>query len=86
VVHVELGELSHVMPEALASGFEVASAGTPAEGARLDLIRVPGKAWCLDCSAEVSIPSRIAACPACGGAKVFVTGGEQMRVTELEVD
>jgi hydrogenase nickel incorporation protein HypA/HybF len=85
VVHVELGELSHVMPEALAFGFDSASAGTPAEGARLNLIRCPGKAWCMDCSAEVSVPSRIAACPGCGGAKLVVTGGEEMRVTELEV-
>lgn len=86
VVHVEIGELSHVMPEALAFGFESASAGTPAQGATLDIIRCPGKAWCMDCSAEVQVASRAELCPTCGGAKVMVTGGEQMRVTELEVD
>ena len=86
VVHVEIGELSHVMPEALLAGFESASPGTAADGARLDLIRSPGKAWCMDCSAEVQVASRIEACPACGGAKLVVTDGEQMRVLELEVE
>ena len=86
VVRVTLGELSHVMPEALALGFRSAAAGTAAEGAHLDLIRSPGKAWCMDCAIEVSIPSRISPCPICGGGKVVVTGGEEMRVTELEVD
>lgn len=86
VVHVELGDLSNVLPEALAFGFESVSRGTPAEGAKLDLIRCAGKGWCMDCSAEVEVSSRVALCPRCGGMKWVVTGGEQLRVTELEVD
>jgi len=86
VVHLEIGELSNVMPEALAFGFDAASVGTPAEGARLDFTRCPGRAWCTDCSVDVEVPSRLALCPRCGGVKMVVTGGEQMRVTELEVD
>ncbi len=86
VVHVELGALSHVMPEALLAGFASASLDSPAQGARLHLIRRPGKAWCLECATEVALASRLAPCPLCAGAKVIITGGEQMRVAELEVD
>lgn len=86
VVHVELGDLSNVMPEALVFGFQSASLGTAAEGARLNLVRSPGKGWCLDCSAEIEVAARVALCPRCGGVKWVVTGGAQMRVTELEVD
>lgn len=85
-VHVELGDLSNVMPEALAFGFESAARGTPAEGAQLHFTHRPGTGWCVDCSVEVKVQSRIALCPKCGGVKWVVTGGEQMRVTELEVD
>jgi hydrogenase nickel incorporation protein HypA/HybF len=84
-VQVELGEISNVMPEALIQGFGSASLGTAAEGAKLILIRSPGKAWCMDCSAEVRVHSRITGCPACGGAKLIITGGDEMRVAELEV-
>lgn len=86
VVHVEIGDLSNVVPDALVFGFESASRDTPAQGARLNVIRCPGKAWCMDCSAEIEVPSRVALCPKCGGIKWVVTGGEQLRVTELEVD
>ncbi len=86
VVHVELGALSNVVPDALLFGFQSASVGTAAEGARLEFTHRPGTGWCLDCSAEVKVPSRVASCPMCGGVKWVVTSGEQMRVTELEVD
>jgi hydrogenase nickel incorporation protein HypA/HybF len=86
VVHLELGALSNVMPDALAFGFQSAGLGTPAEGARLEFAHKPGIGWCMDCAAQVEVQSRVALCPKCSGVKWVVTGGEQMRVTELEVD
>lgn len=86
VVHVELGALSSVLPDALEFGFESAARGTPAEGARLQLAHRPGTGWCPDCAAEIEVPARVALCPRCQGTKWVVTGGEQMRVLELEVD
>ena len=86
VVHIELGALAPVMAEALVAGFFSASLGTPAEGAELDLIRSAGTAWCIDCALEVSVSSRLEACPRCAGTQLLITGGEQMRVTEMEVD
>jgi hydrogenase nickel incorporation protein HypA/HybF len=86
VVHVELGALSSVLPDALVFGFESAARGTPAQGARLQLVHKPGTGWCLDCAAEIEVPARVALCPKCQGTKWVVTGGEQMRVLELEVD
>lgn len=84
-VWVEIGELSHVDPDALAFSFGAVVMGTLAEGARLEIERVPGRAWCHDCGQEVAVHSLIDACPVCGGYKLQVTGGEQMRVKEMEV-
>ena len=85
VVRVELGALSHAEPEALAFCFPAASRGTIAEGARLELLRVPGEAWCMTCVKPVPLASRYDPCPHCGGHRLRVTAGEEMRVRDMEV-
>ncbi|MDO9709323.1 hydrogenase maturation nickel metallochaperone HypA [Paracraurococcus lichenis] len=85
VVRLSIGGLSHVEPRALEFCFDAAARGTPAEGARLAIDRPPGRAHCLTCDREVGLASRADACPGCGGHRLLVTGGEEMRVTELEL-
>lgn len=85
-VRVRVGALAHVEPEALAFGFDVVSRGTPAEGAVLDVDRPPGEGWCLACDLRVTLARRGDGCPACGSFQVMVTGGEDLCVTELEVE
>lgn len=85
VVWLEIGALSHVMPEAMRFSFAAVSQGSLAEGARLEIERVPGKAWCHECGREIEIAALGEACPQCGGYKVQVTGGQEMRVKEMEV-
>jgi hydrogenase nickel incorporation protein HypA/HybF len=86
VVHLELGALSNVLPDALLFGFESVARGTVADGARLEFHHLPGKGWCMDCAADIVVNARVALCPRCQGTTWVVTGGEQMRVLELEVD
>ncbi|NLH80600.1 MAG: hydrogenase maturation nickel metallochaperone HypA [Phyllobacteriaceae bacterium] len=85
-VKLAIGELSHVEPEAMAFCFEAVIRGTLAEGARLEIERVPGQGWCLDCAETVAISERFGTCPKCGGHKVQMTGGDDLRVAELEVE
>jgi hydrogenase nickel incorporation protein HypA/HybF len=85
-VFVEVGALSHVEPEALQFCFAAVSAGTIAEGAELEIDRVPGAGWCLDCGKTVPLAERFAACPECGGARVQMTAGDELRVREIEVE
>lgn len=85
-VVLEIGQLSHASPEAMAFCFEAVSHGTIAEGARLDIQRPPGAGWCMDCAATIEMSDRYAACPHCGQFRVQLTGGDAMRVTELEVE
>lgn len=42
-IRVEVGELSGVVPEALASAFPICAESTPAQGAELRLERKPGR-------------------------------------------
>jgi hydrogenase nickel incorporation protein HypA/HybF len=86
IVKLVIGELSHVEPEAMAFCFEAVTAGTKADGARLEIERTPGRGWCVDCAEEVRLSERFGACPKCGGHKVQMTGGDELRVAELEVE
>lgn len=86
VVRLEIGALSHVAPEAMTFCFEAVAARTIARGARLEIIETPGEAWCMACSKSVEIGQRYEPCPSCGSYQLQVTGGEEMRVKELEVD
>ncbi|HKK22443.1 MAG TPA: hydrogenase maturation nickel metallochaperone HypA [Pseudohaliea sp.] len=85
-VRIAVGILSCVEPEALHFGFEVVTRGTVAEGAVLEIDRPPGEAWCWDCQALVPVADRISGCPTCGGFRLEFHAGDQMRVTELDVD
>ncbi|MEO5372848.1 MAG: hydrogenase maturation nickel metallochaperone HypA [Alphaproteobacteria bacterium] len=85
-VWLDIGALSQVEPEAVRFCFDAASRGTIAEGATLVILEPPGEAWCMDCSKTVVVSRRGDACPDCGGFKLNVTGGTDLRVREMEVE
>ena len=85
LVRLEIGALSGVEPDAMRFGFDVAMAGSVADGAILDIVETPGEAWCLSCSKPVPVEARYDACPECGSYQLQVTGGTEMKILELEV-
>jgi hydrogenase nickel incorporation protein HypA/HybF len=85
-VHISLGALSRVDPQALDFGFEVAARGTVAEGAKLAIDRPGGMGFCTACSKNVAVDGYGDACPACGGYAWLLIRGDEMRVVDLEVE
>ncbi len=85
-VWLEIGALSGVEPEAMTFCFDVVARGTLAEGATLEIVRTPGQGYCLDCEKTVALAERFGQCPECGNYHVQMTGGDEMRVKELEVE
>ncbi|MCU7812105.1 MAG: hydrogenase maturation nickel metallochaperone HypA [Candidatus Thiodiazotropha sp. (ex Notomyrtea botanica)] len=85
-VWLEIGGLSGVDPEAMRFGFDAVMKDTLADGAVLEIIDLPGQAWCMQCSKQVSVKARFDACPECSSYQLQVTGGDEMRIKELEVD
>jgi hydrogenase nickel incorporation protein HypA/HybF len=86
VVQMEIGAMGSVDPEAIRFCFDAVAQGAILEGARLDIIVVPGEGWCLDCAKSVQLFERFGPCPECGRHHVQVTSGDHMRVMELEVE
>ena len=82
-VRLEIGVLAAVEPRALLFCFDSVTRGSLAEGARLVIDELPGTAWCFGCNASVAIAARTDDCPHCGGARLQVTGGADMRVKDI---
>lgn len=85
VLRLEIGRFAGVEKPALAFAFDVVMRGSPAEGARLEMIDLPGRALCYDCTKTVEIDDRLAPCPACRGGRLIPEGGDEMRIKDMEV-
>lgn len=85
-VRLEIGRLSGVEIEAMRFGFDAVTRDSLAEGASLDIIELPGVAWCLPCGREVEVQRRFDACPVCGSYQLQVVSGDQMQIKDLEVE
>lgn len=85
-VRLEVGELSHVEPSSLRFCFETAVNNTLARGAALEIISVPGRAFCQQCAKAAALKRLIDGCPECGGYQLKVVEGLELRIKELEVE
>ncbi len=85
-VFLDVGVLSLAEPEALEFCFSAVASGTAAEGARLEIARIAGAGWCLDCEKTVPLVERFGACPECGRFHVQMTAGDELKIREMEID
>lgn len=85
-VWLELGQLACVEQEALRFCFDAVARGTIAQGARLEITEIPGRGRCESCDGDVPVNTLYDPCPICGGYRIQVIGGDEMRVKELEVE
>ncbi|GAB2188908.1 hydrogenase maturation nickel metallochaperone HypA [Sessilibacter sp. MAH2] len=83
---LEIGPLAMIESESLRFCFDAVCKSTLAEGARLEIIETQGQGWCLGCNQTVTIKERFDACPNCGSYQIQVTGGDELRIKELEVE
>jgi hydrogenase nickel incorporation protein HypA/HybF len=84
-ITLEIGAFAGVEKTALEFGFDAVMRGSIAEGARLEIVDLPGRAWCHDCAKMVEIAERLDPCPMCGGGQLLPEGGDEMRIRNMEV-
>jgi len=85
-VHVKLGPLAGVVPQALRSAFDLAREGTPQAATELVLEETPLVAYCSTCAAERRVASmQDLCCPACGAPTPDLASGRELEVVALEV-
>ena len=85
-VWLEIGDLSGVEPDAMLFSFDAVTRNSLADGAGLNIINIPGLAWCMQCAKNVSVKQRFDECPHCGSYQLQVTSGDEMKIKELEVE
>ena len=85
-VRLEIGALAMVELDAMRFAFDVVKRGSLADQARLEIVATEGSAWCMRCSKPVAIANRGDACPHCDSHQLQVTGGEQFRVLDIEIE
>lgn len=83
-VHLEIGQLSGVVPDAVRFCFELVADGTRLEAARLDIAEPAGRGECRSCGREVEMAELIARCP-CGSVDIAVLAGQELRIKAVEV-
>lgn len=83
-VRLRIGALSGVVPEAIRFCFELATVGTPLDGARLEIEDEPGRGRCRTCGDEFAMPDLLPRCP-CGSTDAEVVAGRSLTVATVEV-
>jgi hydrogenase nickel incorporation protein HypA/HybF len=85
-VHVKVGALSGVIPEALLSAYELARERTPLANSRLVIENVAATVYCPACRAERPVRSlQWFRCANCDAPASEVLHGRELEVTALEV-
>ncbi len=87
-IRLGVGSLSDLEDDWLQHYFNYLGKGTVAEGARLDIERLPARALCDACSKTFDVPKggiRGMKCPACGGGNATLLSGREYFIKEMEV-
>jgi hydrogenase nickel incorporation protein HypA/HybF len=85
-LYLVIGQLSSLVDDSVQFYWDMISAGTLCEKARLHFERIPAKFQCLDCSEEYQLPGELIACPRCNSARLKVIAGDEFRLDHLEAD
>ncbi|WP_433870431.1 hydrogenase maturation nickel metallochaperone HypA [Saccharopolyspora sp. CA-218241] len=83
-VHMRIGKVAGVVPDAVRFCFDLVAQGSPVAGARLEIDEPPGRARCRTCADEFAVEDLAVLC-SCGSTEVAVIGGDELSVTAVEV-
>ena len=85
-VHVRIGAMSGIAPEALRFSWELATAGTVAAQSALRIEDVPLAVRCERCGEDREPrPARGLVCPVCGAVCPTIVRGRELQLVALEV-
>ena len=84
-VTLEIGALSGVMQEAIEFCFDIVAEGTVLAGAELEIRRIEGRAFCLECRSDFAAGTIFAPCP-CGSRRVERRQGEELNIKTMDLE
>jgi hydrogenase nickel incorporation protein HypA/HybF len=85
-VHIRVGPLSGVVPEALQSAYDMAAEQTPFASTRLVIEEVPIVIYCPTCGRNQPIESPLFfCCPECRTPSFEIVSGRELEIRALEL-
>jgi hydrogenase nickel incorporation protein HypA/HybF len=85
-VSLRVGVLRAVVADNLSFLFAHVARGTIAEGAALAIEEEPVSVRCPACGATTAADAVVLECPACGAAGVGLSGGDDLRLVDFDID
>ena len=84
-IALEVGKLAGVMADAVVFCFDVVAKDTPLEGAKLDVIEIPGLFRCRRCDREFAVDRLLGACP-CGSRDTQLVRGDELMIKAIDIE
>ena len=85
-LHLVIGQLASIVDDSVQYYWDIISAGTLAEGARLVFRRIPAELLCLDCQERYNLNSKDLACPACHSRHVEIAAGKEFTLEAIDIE
>ena len=85
-ISLEIGPLSGVESALLEAAFPIASAGTVAENALLEITAIPVTVSCNECHQQSDATPNKLICAECGSWKTRLVTGDEMLLKRVELD
>ena len=85
LIKLQVGPLSGVETHLLQQAFPIASSGSVAEEAELEIEELPIRVSCKRCHAETDASSNRLVCGQCGDWQTTVISGDEMLLTSVEL-
>ena len=87
-LNLQIGEVTDFDDEWMQRYFDFVSKGSLAEGAKLNIARVPARMQCQACSQVFPLDRSTwnTRCPSCQGQETQLISGREFRVESLEVE
>ncbi len=85
--NIEISALADESEDSLRFYFETLTPGTRAEGARVEIVRAPSPAKCLQCGNEFTVGDLLnMTCPKCGSQQVHLLPQEEFRLVSIDIE
>jgi len=85
-IKIKVGELTALDPSSLQFCYDVIKRDTPFENVPLIIEEIPLTGHCNNCSAEINIENFLFLCSNCGSTDVTIISGEELLLSEINVE
>ncbi len=85
-ISVKVGRWSGVEPQTLEFALGAVSEGTIAEGCKVVIEVIEPTFDCHDCGEPYEAETRFDSCPRCGGPGGALVSGDELHISELEIE